>query len=449
MWSVDTRIRNYRITAQMSVTDTVSYYSAERVGASGFTRPLMLVALHTQLSAAASFSTEFVDAASLFARVPEDRFVPVEDVGSFDSRLYCVTPFYAGWTLARFLEASALAGETCSLSAGYFLVSIVADALAILEHSGRSAKLGRCFHGDVSPTTVIVGPDGRVRLRMPSVGLREQSGSRGSHVLSARAPEQRRGERGDARADVFALGALLWTLVNKGSAAGKLHPGIRELVMRALSVEPAARPVSAAAFRDELCVCVAGEITEGEAHVRTTAIKLASRGVLRVTTCDVSSELDPTTALFCRTDDFEPPVTAPRPVANESRAVHRVAEGMYMLPPQGVSLRRLPRRDAAIDDKARVTIVGTETSLALDEKNDRWVIGRGMSADLALSDPDVSREHCELIRQSDGCYAIYDLGSKNGVYVNEKRSDERVLSPGDEIRVGNTRLRIHGGGHGQ
>ncbi len=72
---------------------------------------------------------------------------------------------------------------------------------------------------------------------------------------------------------------------------------------------------------------------------------------------------------------------------------------------------------------------------------DRTVIGRLPDNQVALTDdPLVSRTHAVVERYASG-WAVRDLGTLNGTYVNERKVlAEKVLRPGDEIRVGNSRL---------
>ena len=53
------------------------------------------------------------------------------------------------------------------------------------------------------------------------------------------------------------------------------------------------------------------------------------------------------------------------------------------------------------------------------------VLGRSREADCVLSDPNVSRQHAELRRGSTGDWQIVDLGSTNGIKVNDRRVDRQ------------------------
>lgn len=70
------------------------------------------------------------------------------------------------------------------------------------------------------------------------------------------------------------------------------------------------------------------------------------------------------------------------------------------------------------------------------------VIGRGEHADLRLDDVTVSRRHAEIRPSGDG-WEIVDLGSANGVVVNEvERKGAVRLGDGDRIGIGHVALRF-------
>jgi hypothetical protein len=66
--------------------------------------------------------------------------------------------------------------------------------------------------------------------------------------------------------------------------------------------------------------------------------------------------------------------------------------------------------------------------------------GRHPNSDIFLDDVTVSRRHAEIDRLEDGRVVLRDLGSLNGTYVNRERTEETVLSPGDEVQIGKFKL---------
>jgi DNA-binding CsgD family transcriptional regulator len=71
----------------------------------------------------------------------------------------------------------------------------------------------------------------------------------------------------------------------------------------------------------------------------------------------------------------------------------------------------------------------------------RLTLGTDPANDLVLpADPTLSRLHAALERYGAG-WCVRDLDSRNGTFVNGRRIlGERPLRPGDELRVGATRL---------
>lgn len=67
-------------------------------------------------------------------------------------------------------------------------------------------------------------------------------------------------------------------------------------------------------------------------------------------------------------------------------------------------------------------------------------IGRGSSADVVLSDSQISRTHC-MVRLKENELHVIDLSSTNGTFVDDERiSEETVLPVGSTLRVGNISL---------
>ncbi len=69
-------------------------------------------------------------------------------------------------------------------------------------------------------------------------------------------------------------------------------------------------------------------------------------------------------------------------------------------------------------------------------------VGRSPSSDIFLDDVTVSRKHAQFTRVPGG-YAVKDVGSLNGTYVNRERIDEVQVRTGDEVQIGKFRLVVH------
>lgn len=65
--------------------------------------------------------------------------------------------------------------------------------------------------------------------------------------------------------------------------------------------------------------------------------------------------------------------------------------------------------------------------------------GRHPDSDIFLDDVTVSRRHAEFRRIPAG-FAVHDVGSLNGTYVNRQRIEVVSLASGDEVQIGKFRL---------
>jgi adenylate cyclase len=78
-------------------------------------------------------------------------------------------------------------------------------------------------------------------------------------------------------------------------------------------------------------------------------------------------------------------------------------------------------------------------SYSLPIAKEKIIIGRSKDNNLILSDKTVSRHHAEIVKTREG-YLLTDLGSYNGIKVNEKSVQSILLKHNDKIRIGVTDL---------
>ncbi|MDX6612522.1 MAG: hypothetical protein QOD75_1708 [Blastocatellia bacterium] len=142
-----------------------------------------------------------------------------------------------------------------------------------------------------------------------------------------------------------------------------------------------------------------------------------------------------------------------RRFANSGAAQVKAAESPALAPAfsgasSPVSVAEAPHATLVIE---RGRSAGKKFPLTEDESQiGRWDADGGIfpEIDLDADDPEakVSRRHARISRREGG-YAVEDLGSTNGTFINRGRrllpGDPQPLRDGDEIIVGKTFLRFH------
>ena len=70
------------------------------------------------------------------------------------------------------------------------------------------------------------------------------------------------------------------------------------------------------------------------------------------------------------------------------------------------------------------------------------VLGRSYSADITVSDSQLSRLHAEIRINTSGQFELLDLGSTNLSIVNAHNITRHTLRHGDQILLGDTELNV-------
>ncbi len=88
-----------------------------------------------------------------------------------------------------------------------------------------------------------------------------------------------------------------------------------------------------------------------------------------------------------------------------------------------------------------LVIAGPDKGHSFDLKaGEALLVGRSQGTQTRLTDPRVSRVHCEVQVEADRVL-VHDSNSAAGTFVNGKRVAQHVLHSGDVIQVGETQLR--------
>jgi hypothetical protein len=107
-------------------------------------------------------------------------------------------------------------------------------------------------------------------------------------------------------------------------------------------------------------------------------------------------------------------------------------------------VQKVLKKPSALGGKSihLVVIEGEDKGLAFDLTGiGTYTIGR-KECDIVLRDDKISRKHASVVIARADQFAVNDLASKNGTFVNGVRLSRRNLQHNDLIRVGNTTLRF-------
>jgi serine/threonine-protein kinase len=212
----DRRLDRFELIAELASGGMATVYLARLSGAGGFQRFVAIKRLHPHLAGDNEFVQMFLDEARLAARLHHPNVVPILEIGESPQGYYLVMEYVEGDTLARILARSAQAGRMLSpkVSMRICLDSIMGLHVAheLKDDDGQPLNI---VHRDVSPQNILIGMDGSGRItdfgvarattRLSTTRTGQLKGK-----LAYMAPEQARGAPVDRRADLFAMGIVLW-----------------------------------------------------------------------------------------------------------------------------------------------------------------------------------------------------------------------------------------------
>jgi len=89
---------------------------------------------------------------------------------------------------------------------------------------------------------------------------------------------------------------------------------------------------------------------------------------------------------------------------------------------------------------------GSDLGRRCELEQAEFVMGRGSDCDIQVDRDSVSRRHAKVERRG-GRWAVVDLGSTNGTYVNDALVTDRLLEDGDLIKIGAAIFKFLTGGN--
>jgi serine/threonine protein kinase len=275
----------YQLLAKIGEGGMGTVHLTKMDGPAGFNKLAVVKELRADLLGSAAFLEMFLNEARLAARLAHPNVVHTYGADEENGRLYLAMEYLDGqpWSRIRHVlwERGTLPHD--------LHVKVLAEVLSGLhyahelrDYDGTALQVVHC---DMSPQNVFVTYDGQVKLVDFGVA-RAVTGSERPDAdmivgkLAYIAPEQARGEEVDRRADIFAVGVMLWEALSgkryvdekdwkeiRRKRSTGAEPRLRDVVPdvptalaeicdRALALDPKDRFATAAEFREALLGCL-------------------------------------------------------------------------------------------------------------------------------------------------------------------------------------------------
>jgi len=178
----------------------------------GLDRYVAVKVLHPHLSEDPDFITRFRREAKSVADLRHPHIVQVFDFDVQGENYYMVMEYVEGGkTLKELLQGLAARGERLPIEQTIDIVAKLADALAYAHGLGM-------VHRDIKPANVLIPnldrpvlSDFGIARLLGETGLTSSGQLVGTPAYMS--PEQGKGERGDARSDIYALGIVLYEML--------------------------------------------------------------------------------------------------------------------------------------------------------------------------------------------------------------------------------------------
>jgi len=213
-------------------------------------RTVALKILYPQKAKQPGFAERFCQEAQALARLNHPNIVTVYDFGQTDEHFYLLMEYVDGVSLRQILQTEELPNELAMS-----IVPTLCDALQYAHERG-------IVHRDIKPENLLLDCDGRIKIADFGISRILDIAESDGQVVGTppyMAPEQRDCPSGvDSRADVYALGVVLYELLTHEFprtdlplATGLQSVGQRmsEVVLHALARSPEDRFADATEFK--------------------------------------------------------------------------------------------------------------------------------------------------------------------------------------------------------
>jgi serine/threonine-protein kinase len=186
----------------------------------GFKKNIAIKRILPSLTKNKKFVAMFLDEARLSLALQHANIVQVFDIGHTEDTYFIVMEYVDGVDLKALLEWRRRINRRVPIAHGLYMVLEICKGLAYAHelHNPETGGLMGIVHRDISPPNVLISKQGEVKVvdfglakATSQVEITDPGVVKGK--MSYLSPEAARGEEVDHRADIFAVGILLYELL--------------------------------------------------------------------------------------------------------------------------------------------------------------------------------------------------------------------------------------------
>ncbi len=211
--------QRYRVIDRLEAGGMAEVFRGEALSVQGFKKQVAIKRVLPHLAQNKSFIRMFLDEARLGARLTHANIVTVFDIGAADNTYFIVMEFVDGANLKHVLETLKKLGQRPGVKELLYIGLEICKGLSH-AHNLRddNGKLLHIVHRDISPPNILITRGGEVKvtdfgLAKATTQLEKTDPGVVKGKFSYLSPEAAMGKEVDARADVFAVGILLWEAI--------------------------------------------------------------------------------------------------------------------------------------------------------------------------------------------------------------------------------------------
>ncbi|HJL14435.1 MAG TPA: serine/threonine-protein kinase [Sandaracinaceae bacterium LLY-WYZ-13_1] len=211
--------QRYRVVDRLEAGGMAEVFRGEALSVQGFKKQVAIKRVLPHLAQNKSFISMFLDEARLGARLNHANIVSVFDIGAADNTYFIVMEFVDGCNLKAVIEHFRQSGRRMPVKESIYIGMETCRGLSYAhELLGDEGEPLDIVHRDISPPNILLSKRGEIKvtdfgLAKSITQLEKTDPGVVKGKFSYLAPEAALGEGVDARADVFALGIVLWEML--------------------------------------------------------------------------------------------------------------------------------------------------------------------------------------------------------------------------------------------